>query len=67
MRAAMKLDKKSLSTFAASQRDAFEAKLKKFVEIPTVSSEPERQPDIRRMAEVAAQTIRELGGEASIL
>jgi acetylornithine deacetylase/succinyl-diaminopimelate desuccinylase-like protein len=67
MRAAMKLDKKSLSTFAENQRDAFEAKLKEFVEIPTVSSEPERLPDIRRMAEVAAQTIREFGGQASVL
>jgi acetylornithine deacetylase/succinyl-diaminopimelate desuccinylase-like protein len=67
MRAAMKLDKKSLSDFAADQRTDFESTLKDFVEIPSVSSEPERLPDIRRMAERAAKTIADFGGEASIL
>jgi len=67
MRAAMKLDKKSLSDFAKNQRTAFESALKDFVEIPSVSSEPERLPDIRRMAELAAKTIADHGGEASIL
>ena len=63
----MKLDKKSLSDFAKNQRAAFESALKDFVEIPSVSSEPERLPDIRRMAELAAKTIADFGGEASIL
>ena len=67
MRAAMKLDKKSLSRYAEDQRGLFEKTLKDFVEIPTVSSEPERQPDIQRMAELAAKTIADFGGEASIL
>src|ERR1044071_9540676 len=67
MRAAMKLDKKSLSDFAEDQRTDFESTLKDFVEIPSVSSEPERLPDIRRMAERAAKTIADFGGEASIL
>src|ERR1043165_6902996 len=67
MRAAMKLDKKSLSNYARDQRDSFEAKLKEFVEVPTLSSEPERKPDIRRMAELAAQTFRDFGGDASII
>ena len=67
MRPAMKLDKKSLSKYAENQRALFEKTLKEFVEIPSVSSEPERLPEIRRCAELAAKTIRDFGGKASIL
>ena len=63
----MKLDKKSLVAFAEGQRADFEKTLRAFVETPSVSSEPERLPDIRRMAELAAKTIGDFGGEASIL
>src|SRR3954470_15990779 len=63
----MKDDKSSLTAFAKRERERFEAKLKEFVEIPSVSSEPARQGDIRRCAETAATTIREYGGEADIL
>jgi len=63
----MKLDKKELTRWAASQRDDFEATLKEFVETPSVSSEPERAGDIRRAADLAASKIREFGGEASVL
>jgi acetylornithine deacetylase/succinyl-diaminopimelate desuccinylase-like protein len=67
MRGAMRLDKESLSKYAENQRAPFEAALKEFVEIPSVSSEPERLPEIRRCAELAAKTIRDHGGQASIL
>ena len=67
MRGAMTLDKKSLADFAERHRARFESTLKEFVETPTVSSEPERQPEIKRMAELAAQTIRDFGGQPSIL
>src|ERR1051325_8014494 len=60
-------DKKSLLAFAKQQREQFESTLREFVETPSVSSEPERQPDIRRMAELAAKTTGECGGEAAIL
>jgi acetylornithine deacetylase/succinyl-diaminopimelate desuccinylase-like protein len=63
----MILDKKSLVAFANKERDHFEAVLRDFVEIPTVSAEPERAADIRRCAERAAATIREFGGQSSIL
>ncbi len=63
----MKLDKKSLTDFARNERERFEATLQQFVEIPTVSADPERASDIRRMAEVAAQLVRDHGGEADIL
>src|SRR5436305_2224289 len=63
----MNLDKKSLHAFAERERTAFESALQEFVEIPTVSSEPGRQGDIRRCADRAASLIRELGGEAEVL
>jgi len=63
----MNLDKKSLVSFAARERTAFERTLQEFIEIPTVSSDPARQRDIRRCAELAAQTIRDFGGEPAIL
>jgi acetylornithine deacetylase/succinyl-diaminopimelate desuccinylase-like protein len=61
------MDKKSLVNFAARERTAFERTLQDFIEIPTVSSDPARQRDIRRCAELAAQTIRDFGGQAAIL
>src|SRR5437773_5053210 len=65
--AAMNLDKKSLLAFAERERSAFERALEEFVEIPTVSSEPERKGDIRRCADRAASLIREFGGQAEVL
>src|SRR5213078_2828644 len=67
MRAAMNLDKKSLLSFAKRERGPFENALKEFVEIPTVSSEPERRADIARCADRAASLIREHGGTAEVL
>jgi len=63
----MAVEKSALTAFATRERDRFEQKLKQFVEIPTVSADPDRQPDIRRCAELAAQTIRDFGGEPSII
>src|SRR4051794_40038359 len=63
----MSLEKKSLVAFANNERDRFEAALRQFVDIPTVSADESRQPDIRRCAELAASTIRDFGGEARIL
>ncbi len=63
----MAVDKSALIAFAKRERDRFERTLKEFVEIPTVSSEPARQRDIRRCADLAAQTIRDVDGEPAIL
>jgi acetylornithine deacetylase/succinyl-diaminopimelate desuccinylase-like protein len=63
----MNLDKKSLLAWAQDHRADFESTLQQFVEVPSVSSEPERAPDIRRCAELAAAKIRGFGGVASIL
>lgn len=62
----MKVDKKELASWAARERDRFEDTLKQFVEIPSVSAEPERAKDIRRCADAAAQLIRDFGGEVKI-
>lgn len=63
----MTVNKASLVAFAKSERDRFEQTLARFVEVPSVSSDPERQRDIRRCAELAAQTIRDFGGEPRII
>jgi len=63
----MKIEKKSLSAWASSERGRYEETLKQFVEIPSVSADPERDKDIRRCADAAAQLIRDFGGEAKIL
>src|ERR1041385_3418771 len=63
----MKLDKKSLSDFARTERERYESTLRQFVEIPTVSADPDRVPEIKRMADVAAQLVRDLGGEAEVI
>src|SRR5437899_11054931 len=62
----MNLSKNELLAFARGERERFERTLRQFVEIPTVSSEPQRQRDIRRCADLAAQTIRDFGGEPAI-
>src|SRR5436190_20820882 len=63
----MNVDKKSLFAFAERERSGFESALREIVEIPTVSSEPERANDIRRCADRAASMIREFGGAAEVL
>lgn len=63
----MKLEKKDLMRWAASQRDEFESTLKELVETQSVSADPDRQDDIRRAADLAANKVRELGGEATVL
>ena len=61
------IDKKPLVAFANKERDRFETALRQFVDIPTVSADESRLPDIRRCAELAASTIRDFGGEADVL
>jgi acetylornithine deacetylase/succinyl-diaminopimelate desuccinylase-like protein len=63
----MNLDKQSLLSWAGDHRADFESTLQQFVEIPSVSAEPDRIGDIRRCAELAQAKIREFGGEATIL
>jgi acetylornithine deacetylase/succinyl-diaminopimelate desuccinylase-like protein len=62
----MKVEKKALAAWAASERNRFEDTLREFVEIPSVSADPEHAKDVRRCADAAAQLIRDFGGEAKI-
>jgi acetylornithine deacetylase/succinyl-diaminopimelate desuccinylase-like protein len=45
-------------------QNEFEAKLKEWVEIPSVSAVPEHRPDIEQMADNAVSYIRQFGGTA---
>ena len=63
----MNVDKKSLAKWAAKERDHFESTLQQFIEIPSVSSDPNHEKDIHRCADAAAQLIRDFGGQAKIL
>lgn len=63
----MNIDKKTLTAWAAKERDSFEQTLKQFVEIPSVSADPAHEKDVRRCADAAAQLIRDFGGTAKIL
>jgi len=57
----------ALRAFADRNRQAFESELKTLVEIPSVSSDPERKAEIRACAEAAADLFRRHGGKAQIL
>src|SRR5258708_30826185 len=59
--------RESLVAFAASERTRFESTLRDLVEIPTVSSDPERRQDVARGAEFAAGLIRIMWGEARVI
>ena len=61
-----KIQMHEVETFAASQRDRFEALLKEFVEIPSVSMDPEHRADCLRMAEAAIHTLEGLGCKARL-
>ncbi len=47
-----------------TERSEFEKILKEWVEIPSISAEPDRRADIERLAETAVKTIQAFGGEA---
>lgn len=55
-----------LERFAAKERGRFEDLLKDFVEVPSVSADPDRKADVERCAELGAATIRAFGGRADI-
>ncbi|HMV85080.1 MAG TPA: M20/M25/M40 family metallo-hydrolase [Blastocatellia bacterium] len=54
----------NLDSYIRSSRDEFEDKLAALVETPSISSDPERLPDIRRCADLASQYLRDLGAKA---
>jgi len=59
--------KQSLLDYAKSERQGFEDTLGEFVEIRTISSDPERKADCVRGASFAADLVRRMGGDVRIL
>jgi acetylornithine deacetylase/succinyl-diaminopimelate desuccinylase-like protein len=62
----MALTRPQLEQYAAKQKDRFEQLLKEFVEIPSVSADPNRKADLERCAELGLATVRAFGGRADI-
>jgi acetylornithine deacetylase/succinyl-diaminopimelate desuccinylase-like protein len=54
----------AVEKFIVSARAEFESKLQEWVEIPTVSADPDNRGDIERGAEAAVSYLRSLGAEA---
>jgi acetylornithine deacetylase/succinyl-diaminopimelate desuccinylase-like protein len=63
----MPVDKKSLQAFAKRERASFEKTLQQFVNVPTVSSDPDRTADMQRGVELAVETIKQFGGKATVI
>jgi len=59
--------KSDIDQYVQSVQGEFEEKLREWVEIPTVSAEPDHRPDIERGAQAAAQYLRSLGADAEIV
>ena len=55
---------KGIDGYISGIRTEFEERLAAMVETPSVSSDPEHQPDIIRCGELAAEYLREAGAEA---
>src|SRR6476620_78822 len=60
------LNRDSLLSFANSHRDEYESLLRRFVETPTVSVDPNHLEDIRKGVELTAETIEGYGGKVEI-
>src|SRR5262249_46150708 len=56
-----------LDSFITASRTDYENKLGEFIEIPTISMDPERKDDIRRGAQLAKQYLEAIGATAEIV
>src|SRR6478672_576068 len=61
------LDRAHLERYVTDSRHRFEDLLGQMVEIPSISMDPAKAPDIRRMADLARQVLMDLGAEAQIV
>ena len=60
------LNRPDLLSFAKNNRAEYEALLRQFVETPSVSVDPAHLPDIQKVADLAAATIRKFGGKVKL-
>ncbi|HUM38580.1 MAG TPA: M20/M25/M40 family metallo-hydrolase, partial [Nitrospira sp.] len=58
---------RQLETYINDMRPRYEDMLGQAVEIPSISMDPRHAPDVHRMAELAAQYLRDAGAEAHIV
>jgi acetylornithine deacetylase/succinyl-diaminopimelate desuccinylase-like protein len=62
----MTLSQRALASYARRERERFEALLKEFVDIPSVSADPAHREDVERCARLGVATIRHFGGRAEL-
>jgi acetylornithine deacetylase/succinyl-diaminopimelate desuccinylase-like protein len=62
----MPFTRPELERFAAKERERFEETLKGFVEVPSISADPDHKKDVEQCAELGAATIRAFGGRAEL-
>jgi acetylornithine deacetylase/succinyl-diaminopimelate desuccinylase-like protein len=63
----VELDLERVAEYAASVRQEYESSLKKLVDLPSVSMEPDRKEDIRACAEMAMTLLKQHGATAEIV
>jgi len=56
-----------IQTFVKAVRPQYEEMLAQMVEVPSISMDPSHANDMRRMADLAADCLREVGAEAQIV
>ena len=61
------IDHARLAHYVTDSRLRFEDLLGQMVEIPSISMDPAKAPDILRMADFAQQVLTDLGAEAQIV
>ncbi|MBI2812640.1 MAG: M20/M25/M40 family metallo-hydrolase [Candidatus Melainabacteria bacterium] len=61
------VDVDKVAQYAIASRESYERDLKKLVDIPGVSMDPDRKIDITRTAEAAAQLLKDAGAKAEII
>jgi acetylornithine deacetylase/succinyl-diaminopimelate desuccinylase-like protein len=67
MKTDIELDIAHIEKYIAGSKQAYEADLKKLVDIPSVSMDPERQGDILKTAETACAYLKSIGANAEII
>lgn len=61
------VDQQQIDTYVNESRPQFENMLAQMVEVPSISMDPARVRDMRRMADLAVHCLTELGAEAQIV
>jgi acetylornithine deacetylase/succinyl-diaminopimelate desuccinylase-like protein len=61
------MTRQPIETYIAERRGRFEDLLGQMVEVPSISMNPGRAQDMRRMADLAAQVLRAMGAETRIV